>query len=213
MSHRAGRAGVDPWCTLPAMRHKIITIALSLLLTTACSSVVVIDDSTSGGGAVGEASEGSSEGSSTGLGGSETGEPGSTGAAEDSSGSTSSTGGEATTTTGEGSGTGSTCLIVEADDGPTCVCDGVVSDPALCELPCNEAPALVEFYWNDIPRCEACGVAVDPALCGCSFTKNGCECDGALHEEMTCGWPCQPAPAPEICTCGNFPADVEFCEL
>ncbi len=182
-------AGLAAWGSLRAMRIHTMVTALSALLASACTSIVV-DVDPSEGGAAGEVSEGSSEGGSTGLGGSETGAPGGTGATEDSGGSTSSTGGEASTTTGEGSSTG--------DPGTTT--GGLVE----C--------ALVLFYPNDIPRCECDGAPVDPAQCGCSFTENGCECDGVLHEEMTCGWPCQLA-GPDLCVCGNFPADVEFCEL
>lgn len=168
-----------------------MTTVLALLLT-ACTTTV--DVAVTGDGDEGESSSGSvsttAPWGSTGLSGSETGAPGSTGALESSGGSTGFTGGS---DTGQSTDAGSEATGGESSTGPACT------------------PALAIFYWNDIPRCECDGEPVDPALCGCSFTAAGCECNGEQHEEVTCGWPCQPG-GWTTCTCGNFPADPEFCE-
>ena len=166
----------------------MITAALLLLAscTTTVDVTVTDDGGDEGDGSTGSVSTTAPSGS-TGPTGSETGEPSSTGASDDSGGSTGSTGGEESGSTTDAPA----CVVVDADAGPTCVCDGVVSDPDACGCAddpvgwcsCGAVdypePCVHPCVWSpDVSSCSCDGVSSHPTACGCVLFDGDCVCPG-----------------------------------
>jgi len=187
---------------LPLMNNGTTTLVLALTLT-ACSNVVIFDDGTAG-------SQPGSDGT-TGLGVSES-EAG-TAVADEASG-TSSDGADETTTTGDGqesSGTstgGSDCMVVVADEGPTCICSATVSEPEACGCTttpdgsgcdCDGMiwPGACQRPCTPVVNGEACVCAetsevLAPSECGCALVQGSpdefaCICGGGIAEPALCG--------------------------
>ena len=141
-SARAGRPTAAR-ATPPSMRSHAKNAVLMLSLA-GCEIGVDVAITSSGGGSSGAPEDPVTSGSTC-LGASETGAPATTEAAGSSG---SSTGREVASTGREESGsestTGDGCEAVLADDGWACLCDGFVSDMALCGC-----------------------VEVDPGVCSC----------------------------------------------
>jgi hypothetical protein len=133
----------------------------------------------------------------------------------------------------DGSSTGeplSDCLPELGESGWACLCDGEVSDPALCKchdtsigcvcpsddangdgIPDHPEPCVLPeplcglvLDATGTPQCMCDGALSDPSLCGCEGAGlPGCACEG-----VSCGV-CEAVGA--LCLCGKFAAPPEFC--